>query len=144
MNSATLPKSHTKTGYFRRTVQLCSMNSPPPVTSGPHGWVVEKNFAIHQNDWRFLLNWSDGKDFPQWINWAPLFHTILLFRQTLALPGIDEKSERFQGIKLREALDEAMPALVRAGIAHELHTTRTLSGANLVESLITDIDSILG
>jgi hypothetical protein len=42
------------------------------------------------------------------------------------LPGIDDKSEGFQAIKLREALDEAMPALVRAGVSHELRTTRDL------------------
>ena len=40
--------------------------------------------------------------------------------------GIDDKSEGFQAIKLREALDEAMPALVRAGVSHELRTTRDL------------------
>jgi hypothetical protein len=133
-----------QTGYFRRTVQLVlnELAASGHVRATRVG--REKNFAIHRDDWRFLLNWSDSKNFPEWINWAPLFHAILLFRQTLALPGIDEKSERFQGIKLREALDEAMPALVRAGIAHKLLTTRTLSGANLVESLITDIDSLLG
>jgi hypothetical protein len=37
-----------------------------------------------------------------------------------------------------------MPALVRAGISHELHTTRDFRGTNLVQSLLSDIDSILG
>jgi hypothetical protein len=133
-----------QTGYFRRTVQL-TLNE---LAASGHVRAMrvgrEKNFAIHREDWRFLLNWPDAKDFPQWINWAPLFHAILLFRQTLAIPGIDEKSERFQAIKLRQTLDEAMPSLVRAGVAHKLHTTRNLSGATLVQSLLADLDSLLG
>jgi hypothetical protein len=74
----------------------------------------------------------------------PLFAAITRFAETLALPGIDDKSEGFQAIKLREALDEAMPALVRAGVSHELRTTRDLRGTDLIQSLLSDIDSLLG
>jgi hypothetical protein len=72
----------------------------------------------------------------------PLFAAVTRFAETLSLPGIDGKSDRFKVSKLN-ALDQAMPALVRAGIAHKLQTTRDLRGSNLVESLLSDIDSLL-
>ena len=133
-----------QTGYFRRTIQLVlnELAASGHVRATRVG--REKNFAIHRDEWRFLLNWPDAEDFPHWINWAPLFHAILLFRETLSMPGIDEKSERVQGIRIREALDEAMPALVSAGVSQKLRTTREQRGADLVQSLLADIDSLLG
>jgi hypothetical protein len=82
--------------------------------------------------------------FPRWVDWMPFFAAITRFAETLALPGIDEKPEGFQAIKLREALDEAMPALVRAGVSHELRSSRDLRGADLIQSLLADLDSLLG
>jgi hypothetical protein len=120
------------------------------VVAGGVGFESGEEFVFHEDavatsslDEVFQLNWPDGEDFPQWMNWAPLFHAILLFRKTLATPGIDGKSERIQGIRLRETLDEAIPFLLQAGISHNLHATRKLSGANLVQSLLADINSLL-
>ena len=62
----------------------------------------------------------------------------------MALPGIDGQSEHFQAIQLREPLDEAMPALIRAGISHELRISRDQRGAHLIQSLLADLDSLLG
>ncbi|MEI6788005.1 MAG: hypothetical protein WCL49_05950, partial [bacterium] len=89
------------------------------VISVRHG--REKHFRIRAADWQFLLPPpADGQSaFLRWVDWMPLFAAITRFAEALALPGIDEKSEHFQAIKLREALDEAMPALVRAGVSHE-------------------------
>lgn len=133
------------TGYFSKSVQqtLNEMEESGQVLSARHG--REKHFRVRANDWLFLLpSAADGQSaFPRWVDWMPLFAAITRFAETLALPGIDEESERFQAIKLREALDEAMPALVRAGIAHELRTTRDLRGAELVQSLLSDIDLLL-
>ena len=66
------------------------------------------------------------------------------FAQTLALPGIDDQSEHFQAIQLREALDETMPALIRAGVSHELRSSRNQRGTNLIQSLLADLDSLFG
>ncbi|MBN8460541.1 MAG: hypothetical protein J0M04_22145 [Verrucomicrobia bacterium] len=74
----------------------------------------------------------------------PIFAAITRFAETLALPGIDGQSEHFQAIQLREALDEAMPALIRAGVSHELRSSRDQRGAHLIQSLLADIDSLLG
>ena len=134
------------TGYFSKSIQqtLNEMEDSAQVISVRHG--REKHFRVRAKDWHFLLPPPADEQgaFPRWVDWMPLFAAITRFAETLALPGIDEKSERFQAIKLREALDEAMPALVRAGISHELQTTRDLRGGDLVQSLLADIDSILG
>jgi hypothetical protein len=136
------------TGYFSKSIQqtLNEMEESGQVLSVRQG--REKLFRVRAQDWRFLANPAadDGslKPFPRWVDWMPLFAAITRFAEALALPGIEEKSEHFQAIKLREALDEAMPALVRAGISHELHTTRDFRGTNLVQHLLADIDSILG
>ena len=134
------------TGYFSKSIQqtLNEMEESGQVLSVRHG--REKHFRVRSKDWHFLLPpAADGQtSFPRWIDWMPLFAAITRFSETLAMPGIDEKSENFQAIKLREALDEAMPALVRAGVSHELQTTRDFRGADLVQSLLADIDSLLG
>ena len=134
------------TGYFSKSIQqtLNEMEDSAQIISVRHG--REKHFRVRAKDWHFLLPPSadEQRTFPRWVDWMPLFAAITRFAETLALPGIDEKSERFQAIKLREALDEAMPALVRAGISHELQTSRDLRGADLVQSLLADIDSLLG
>jgi hypothetical protein len=134
------------TGYFSKSIQqtLNEMEDSAQVISVRHG--REKHFRVRAKDWHFLLPPpADGHGaFPRWIDWMPLFAAITRFAETLALPGIDEKSERFQAIKLREALNEAMPALIRAGVSHELQTTRDFRGADLVQSLLADIDSLIG
>jgi hypothetical protein len=134
------------TGYFSKSIQqiLNEMEESGQVISVRHG--REKHFRVRAADWQFLLPPpARGQSaFPRWVDWMPLFAAITRFAETLALPGIDNKSERFQSIKLREALDEAMPALVRAGVSHELHSSRDQRGADLIQSLLADLDSLLG
>ena len=136
------------TGYFSKSVQqtLNEMEESGQVFSNRQG--RQKMFRVRARDWNFLAPTTsiggDSNPFPRWIDWMPLFSAINRFAETLAMPGIDEKSERFQAIMLREALDEAIPALVRAGVAHELRSSRNLRGADLVQSLLADLDSLLG
>lgn len=105
----------------------------------------EKHFSILRNDdWRFLLTWKPAEAFPQWINWGGLFSGIQTLFEALGEPNLDEKSKNFQAVKLREALDQAMPALARAGRAHRLNATRDLVGPGLVDALLADVDAILG
>lgn len=134
------------TGYFSKSVQqiLNEMEESSQILSVRQG--REKHFRVRAKDWQFLLlPAAEGQSaFPRWVDWMPLFAAFTRFAETLALPGIDDKSEGFQAIKLREALDEAMPALVRAGVSHELRTTRDLRGTDLIQSLLSDIDSLLG
>lgn len=134
------------TGYFSKSVQqiLNEMEESAQVISVRHG--REKHFRVRAADWQFLLPPpADGQSaFPRWVDWMPLFAAITRFTETLALPGIDDQSEHLQAIQLREALDESMPALIRAGVSHELRSSRDQRGALLIQSLLADLDSLLG
>ena len=134
------------TGYFSKSIQqiLNEMEESGHVHSVRHG--REKHFRVRAADWQFLLPPPpDGRSaFPRWVDWMPLFAAITRFAETLALPGIDEQSGHFQAIKLREALDEAMPALVSAGVSHALRSSRELRGADLIQAIFADLDDLLG
>jgi len=132
-----------QTGYFRGSIQNVLNDL---TTSGHIGSIRigrEKTFSILRHDeWRFLLTWPNASAFPQWINWAPLFHAIHIFLNTLSKPGLDQKSENFQAIQLREALDQATPTLARAGFAQHFLTSRELRGAEFLQSILADIESL--
>jgi len=134
------------TGYFSKSIQqiLNEMEESAQVISVRHG--REKHFRVRAADWQFLLPPPADRQsaFPRWIDWMPRFAVITRFAETLALPGIDDQSEHLQAIQLREALDQAMPALIRAGVSHELRSSRDQRGADLIQSLLTDLDSLLG
>lgn len=131
-------------GYLGRTVQ--SVLNELAASGHIHALRIgrEKYFTLRHDDWRFLLNWSGEREFPRWTHWAATFQAILQLQDALAQPGLDEKSDRFQAIKLREALELALPALARAGIATQFRTTPNLRGADLVHSLLADLDTLLG
>jgi len=134
-----------QTSYFRSSIPSILNDL---ATSGHFGAIRigrEKHFSILRNDdWRFLLTWQPAEAFPQWINWSSLFSGIQTLFEALGEPKLDEKSRNFQAVKLREALDQAMPALARAGRAHRLNATRDLVGTSLIDALLADIDAILG
>jgi hypothetical protein len=132
-------------GYFSKSVQqtLNEMEDSTQVISVRYG--REKHFRLRAKDWHFLLPAAgEGQsEFPRWVDWMPLFSAITRFAETLTLPGINDQSEAFQAIHLRAALDEAMPALIRAGVAHDLRSTRDLRGADLVQALHADLETLI-
>lgn len=132
-----------QTGYFPRTVQLvlndlCESGHVCAIRSGR-----EKDFSIRPDEWRFLMTWKHEESFPQWISWPPLFKVIANFLETLSIPEIDERSERFQAIQFREFLDSAIPAFKRAGIDCHFKSTPALQGRELIDSVIADMDLLL-
>jgi len=133
-----------QTGYFRGSIQNVLNDL---AVSGHIGSIRigrEKNFSILRHDeWRFLLTWPNANGFPQWINWAPLFHAIQTFLDTLGKPGLDEKSENFQAIQLREALDQVTPALARAGRIHQLQATPEMRGIELISAVLADLENLI-
>lgn len=133
-----------QTGYYRRSIQIVlnELETSGHIRSFRAG--REKQFSLVHGEWRFLLTWSPAEHFPLWIAWAPLFRVLQNFLDCLSQPGIDERSERFQAIQLREALNDSMPALIQAGLAHRLHSSPQLKGAELISSLLADIEIILG
>lgn len=134
-----------QTGYYRRSIQnvLNDLTTSGHIGSTRVG--REKTFFILRHDeWRFLLTWPNAEAFPQWITWAPLFHALQTFLDTLGKPGLEEKSENFQAIQLREALRQASPALARASATHGWTSTTDLRGTDIIRSVLADLDSLLG
>lgn len=133
-----------QTGYFRGSIQNVLNDLAISGHIGSLRIGREKYFSLlRPEEWLFLLTWPNAGGFPQWINWAPLFHSIKTFLDALGTPGLDEKSANFQAIQLREALDQATPALVRAGRMHSMHATRALGGTALIAALLADLESLI-
>jgi hypothetical protein len=132
-----------QTGYFARSVQLVLNELETSGLIRSHRVGREKHFSLLHAQWRLLISWSPPETFPVWIAWAPLFQALQTFLACLSQPGLDERSERFQSIKLREALNDSMPALVQAGIAHRLQSSTRLTGSALITALLSDIETIL-
>lgn len=135
------------TGYFSKSIQqiLNEMADSGKVASIRIG--REKLFSIQRREeWQaLLLPTGDGKaTFPQWADWMPLFSAVTRFAEVLGTPGLDEKSEHFQAIQLREALVDATPALAQAGCVHTMRATPQLQGTALITALLSDLETLIG
>ncbi len=136
------------TGYFNKSVQLTlnEMEESCQILSSRQG--REKIYRVNGDSWHFLLAPSGGpKDqrvFPVWFDWMPVFDILVRIVETFAIPGLDEKSEAFQAIKFRDALDSLKPAIDRVAVTHGWRTTTDLRGAELIQSVLADLDSLLG
>lgn len=131
------------TGYFSKSIQqiLNEMAKSGQIASIRIG--REKHFSIPRREsWLALVCPSAGAAFPTWVDWMPLFAAITRFAETLGMPGLDGRSENFQAIQLREALDQATPALARAGRVHQMRATRDLRGAALIAAVLSDLESL--
>lgn len=141
-NAASIARS---TGYLSKSIQqtLNEMEESGLIMSAHQG--REKLFHVSSKDWNYLVPAlaSGPESFPRWVDWMPLFAAIARFADALATPRHNEKSESCQGLLLREALDQARPALARAGHVHQMKTTRDMRGAELVQSLLADLETIL-
>lgn len=134
-----------QTGYYRRSIQNVLNDLAVSGHVGSMRIGREKTFFILRHDeWRFLLTWQNAEAFPRWITWAPLFHALQTFLETLGKTGLDEKSENFQAVQLREALKEAFPSLARASATGGWATTTDVRGTEIIPSLMKDIEALLG
>ena len=134
------------TGYFSKSVQqiLNEMAESGQVTATRIR--REKHFSIpRRNEWQALIFPKAGENtaFPQWVDWMPLFSAITRFAEILAKPGLDEKSEGFQAIHLRETLEAATPALAQAGRLHTMGAKPDLRGNALIVALLADLESLI-
>lgn len=136
------------TGYFVKSVHLTlnEMEESGHVLSSRQG--RDKLFRVIGENWSFLLAppaaAPEKHVFPVWLDWMPVFAILTRLAATFAIPGLEEKSDHFQAIKIRDALDELTPAIDRVAVTHGWRTTTHLRGADLTQSLLADIDSILG
>jgi hypothetical protein len=129
-------------GYFSKSVQytLNEMEDSGHIRSRRDG--REKIFWIKPGDWDFLITWSQPSGFPRWVDWMPVFSAITTFIDVLGQSGLDDAPEQVQSIQLRQALDTAMPALSRAGLAESLTASRKLTGSQLISAIRDDLGKL--
>ncbi len=134
------------TGYFSKSIQhiLNEMLESGQVSSMRIG--REKHFSVpHRKRWQALLcpATDDAGEYPEWIDWIPLYSVVTHFSEIIGKPGLDETSEHFQAAKLRDALYECAPALAQAGRVHAMEAKVGLRGKVLVNALMTDLAKLL-
>jgi hypothetical protein len=129
-------------GYFSKSVQhtLNEMEDSGHIRSRRDG--REKIFWIKPGDWNFLITWQQPSGFPRWVDWMPVFSAITTFIDALGEPGFGDAPEQIQSIQLRQALDAAMPALSRAGLAETLTASRRLTGSQLIAAIHDDLEKL--
>ena len=127
------------TGYFSKSVQhtLNEMEDSGHIHSRRNG--REKIFWVKPGAWDVLITWSQPSGFPRWVDWMPVFSAITTFLDALGQPGLDDAPEQVQSIQLRQALDTAMPALSRAGLAESMTASRKLTGTQLINAIHEDL-----
>lgn len=130
------------TGYFSKSVQhtLNEMEDSGHIRSRREG--REKIFWLKPGAWDVLITWSQPSGFPRWVDWMPVFSAITTFIDALGQPGLDDAPEQVQSIQLRLALDAAMPALSRAGLAESLTASRKLQGNRLLDAIHQDLNQL--
>lgn len=133
------------TGYFIKSVQLTlnELEESCQILSSRRG--REKIYRVIADSWHFLLSHhgsiKDERVFPVWLDWMPVFAIITRLAETFAIPDLGTKSEHIQAIKIRDTLK---PAIDRVAVTHGWRTTTDLRGADLIKTLLADLDSLLG
>ncbi len=135
------------TGYFSKSIQqiLNEMAGSGQLASTRTS--REKHFFLpRRKEWQALLTpTAAGRNtIPEWIDWMPLFSAVTRFAEALGKPGLDQKSEHYQAIQLREAFAVATPALVQAGRIHAMQANPQLTGAALITALLADLEAMMG
>lgn len=127
------------TGYFRGSIQAV-LNE---LAESGHVYALrtgrEKNFGLRRAEWRFLLTWSEAKDFPRWLPWPVI---LALFQRTndlLEHPKLATMSPAVQAIELERALAPAAQVLTPAGFWPSVPSGMTSEAA-----LQANIDRVRG
>ncbi len=130
------------TGYFSKSVQhtLNEMEYSGHIRSRRHG--REKIFWLNPGASDFLISPSQDSAPPRWVDWMPVFSAITTFITAIGEPGLDGFPEQVQSIRLRQALDEAMPAISRAGLVETLSASRNLTGHQLIFAIQDDLEKL--
>lgn len=134
------------TGYFSKSIQQILNEMAESGQISAVRIRREKHFSIPRRDeWQALIcpKAEETAAYPQWVEWMPLFSAITRIAETLGKPGLDEKSEGFQAIQFREALEDATPALAQAGRLHAMRATPDLRGNALIMTLLEDLESLI-
>jgi hypothetical protein len=130
------------TGYHDKSVQhtLNEMEDSGHVRSRRDG--REKIFWLNAGEWKFLAHPTPDSARPLWVDWMPLFSAISTFITAIGESGLDDFPEQVQSIRLRKALDDAMPALSRAGLVETMSASRKLTGKELISAIHADLGKL--
>lgn len=134
------------TGYYSKSIQQILNEMLASGQLGVARIGREKHFFLRRRqEWQNLLRSTEEEKtvFSKWIDWMPLFSAMIGFAQTLGLSGIDEKSQNFQAIQLREALEQAMPALSQCGKIFSMQSSPELRASELISALLADIEALI-
>lgn len=95
------------TGYFRGSIQsvLNELASSGHVFARRVG--REKRFGVRHDEWRFLLNWPDAKEFPRWIPWETILGVLQQVDVLLDHPRLGTMTSAVQAIELDRAVAPA-------------------------------------
>jgi hypothetical protein len=131
-------------GYFPRSLQVV-LNE---LTISGHVRAVktarEKHFALHHEEWRFLLTWAAGEsvEFPRWVAWGAIFRVLQRFHDLMDRPDLETMSPHLQAIEIKRAVDVA--SLVKAGLPAHLTHPPDRTGSDFMEGALRDLESLLG
>lgn len=122
-----------ETGYFRGSIQnvLNELELSGHVQATRQG--REKLFAARQEQWRFLLTWTDDAEFPRWLPWPSLFSLFRGIHDLVDKPGFTEHSNDLQAIELNRVIGPLVARLMNEGYAPPF---AALSGTANVRSII--------
>ena len=104
------------TGYFRGSIQAV-LNE---LSTSGHVFALrsgrEKRFGLCHEEWRFLLTWSDAREFPRWMPWEVIFSLFQRLWIALEHPRLLGLSPAVQAIELDRALAPSIVSLSSVGL----------------------------
>ena len=129
------------TGYFRGSIQsvLNELAASGHVFSLRVG--REKRFGIRHDEWRFLLTWSEGIEFPRWLPWDCVLALLQRVHLMLENPRFEGVSSAVQDIELNRAISPALGPLTKAGLWH--YAPSGLVGEKSISAHINQLRGLL-
>lgn len=130
------------TGYFRGSIQAV-LNE---LSASGHVFALrpgrEKRFGVRHDEWRFLLTWPNGKEFPCWVAWDSYLSALRRVLDLVEHPRLATMSSELQAIEFRRALDAVR--LAKDGEASALTPATNQTGAHYLDFALDELRSLLG
>lgn len=137
------------TGFKPRTMQILLQEmalsghiltqESPPRPASAKGRGSSRRYHLQPTDWHFLTN---GRAFPRWTVWPPLWLLIQTLLEAFPHPGQAERNPALISSRLRDQLEATGPALAAAGLLPHLNLRSGAPGKELLESLAESLPSL--
>ncbi|OGJ92059.1 MAG: hypothetical protein A2268_05880 [Candidatus Raymondbacteria bacterium RifOxyA12_full_50_37] len=130
-----------ETGYAQKSVHntLVNMSLSGLVSRRQAG--REVRYAIAKELCQSLL--LGIKEKPSWLNWASVFVFLESLWILLGTPGFYQKNDSLQSIAMRELWQKHLSALSDSGLGGELRSIDQLSGKELVETVLEQVEEMM-